>query len=96
MEVLEQIVDLIFVEMVGKVASFDSVVGLVVIDSFEEFDWMGLRIVVEYRMVSIADIENKLHNDFSILDSKVVIVAEPKTTKLDSNYFVKIGKIVVV
>ena len=52
--------------------------------------------MVEYRRVSIVDIEHKLHKDFAILDSKVVIVAEPKTTKLDSNYFVKIGQILVV
>ena len=52
--------------------------------------------MVEDRMVNIFDIEHRLHKDFSILDSKIVIVPEPKAAKLDSNYFVKIEKIVVV
>ena len=93
---VERVVDLVFVEMVGKVVGFDSILGLVAIDWFEGFDWMGLRIVVECRMVSIVDIEHRLHKDFFILDSKVVIVAEPKAARLNSNYFVKVGKMVVV
>ena len=44
---VEQVVDLIFVEMLGKVAGFDSVLGLVAIDWFEKFDWTRLRIMVE-------------------------------------------------
>ena len=36
---VERDVDFIFVEMVGKVAGFDSVLGLVAIDWFEEFDY---------------------------------------------------------
>ena len=47
-------------------------------------------------MASIGDIEHKLHKDFSILDSKVVTVAEPKAARLDSNYFVKIEQIFVL
>ena len=57
---------------------------------------MVVEIVVEDRLASIVDIKHRLHKDFSILDSKVLIVVEPKTVKLDSNYFVKIGQIVVV
>jgi len=51
---------------------------------------------VEGKMASIVDIEHTLHKDFSILDSKVVTVAEPKVAKLNSNYLVKAGKIVGV
>ena len=47
-------------------------------------------------MVNIVDIEHKPHKDFSILDSKIVIVAEPKAAKMDSNYFVKTEKIIVI
>ena len=47
-------------------------------------------------MESIVDIEHRLHKDFSILDSKIVTVAEPKAARLDSNYFVKTEKIFVV
>jgi len=81
--------------MIGKVAGFDSVLGLVAIDWLEEFDWTGLRIVVECRMASIVDIKQRLHKDFSILDSKVVIVEEPKADRLNSNYFGKTGQTVV-
>jgi len=51
---------------------------------------------VEDRMVNIVDIEHKPHKDFAILDSKIVIVVEPKAAKMDSNCFVKTEKIVVV
>ena len=47
-------------------------------------------------MVNIVDIEHKPHEDISILDSKFVMVAEPKATKMDSNYFVKTKQILVV
>ena len=47
-------------------------------------------------MVNIVDIEHKPHKEFSILDSEIVIVAKPKAAKIDSNYFVKTEKIVVV
>jgi len=47
-------------------------------------------------MVNIVDIEHKSYKDFSILDSKIVIVVEPKAAKMDSNYFVKTEKIFVV
>ena len=57
---------------------------------------MAVEIVVEDRMVNIVDIEHRLHKDFAILDSKIVAVAEPKADKLDSNYFVKTEKIVLV
>ena len=89
-EVVEWVVDLIFVEMIGKVVGFDSELELVAIDQLEEFDQMGVRIVVEGKMASIVDIEHRLHKDFSILDSKVVTVAELKAARL------KTGKIVVV
>ena len=56
---------------------------------------MGVRIVVEGKMASIVDIEHRLHKDFSILDSKVLTVAEPKAARLNSN-FLKTGRIVVV
>ena len=55
-----------------------------------------VEIVVEGRMASIVDIEHTLHKDFVILDSKVMIVAESKAARLNSNYFVKTGQIVVV
>jgi len=57
---------------------------------------MGVRIVVVGKMVSNVDIKHRLHKDFSILDSKVVNVAKPKAARLNSNYFVKTGQIVVV
>ena len=57
---------------------------------------MGVRIVVEGKMVSIFYIDHRLHKDFSILDSNVVTVAEPKAARLNSNYFVKTREIVVV
>ena len=47
-------------------------------------------------MASIVDIEHRIHKDFSILDSKIVTVAEPKAVRLDSNYFVKTEQIFVV
>lgn len=47
-------------------------------------------------MASIVDIDHRLHKDFAILDSKTMIVAEPKVARLDSNYFVKTELIVVV
>ena len=47
-------------------------------------------------MASIVDIEHRLHKDFSILDSKIVVVAEPKAVRLDSNYFVNTEKIFVI
>jgi len=56
---------------------------------------MGVIIVVEGNMASIVDIEHRLHRAFSILDSKVVTVAEPKVVRLNSNYLVKIRKIIV-
>ena len=57
---------------------------------------MVVEIVVEGMMARIVDIEHRLHKDFSILDSKVVTMAEPKAAKLDSNYFVKTKQIVVI
>ena len=56
---------------------------------------MVVEIVVEDRLASIVDIKHRLHKDFSILDSKVVTVAEPKAATLNSNYFVKTKQIVV-
>ena len=52
--------------------------------------------MVEGNIVSIVDIEHRLHKDFSILDSKIVTVAEPKAASLDSNYFVKTDQIFLV
>jgi len=51
---------------------------------------------VEDRMVNIFDIEHIPHKDFAILDSKILIVDKPRAAKMDSNYFVKTEKIVVV
>ena len=41
-------------------------------------------------MENIVDIEHMLHKHFSILDSKIVTMAKPKATKLDSNCSEKI------
>lgn len=95
---VEWVIDLVFVQMVGRVVDFDFELALEIVDYLEEFDWIGVGIVVEDedRMVNIVDIEHKPQKDFSILDSKIVIVVEPKAAKMDFSYFVKTEKIVVV
>jgi len=56
---------------------------------------MVVEIVVEGKMVSIVDIEHRIHKKNSIHDSKAMTMVEPKAVRLNSNYFVKTGEIVV-